>query len=422
MMSSILVLIIAILAYYFIIFGKVKKSIIVLTLSLVLFAVKAVDGLNLENIGEVVNFNTLGLLLGMMIIVAVLKGTGFFQYAAVKMIRLAGGSFWKTLILLMILVSLVSAFLDNLITIILLSPMIFLIADTMGMNPVPLILLTIFIDNIGGMSTLIGSPLNIVLGSISGLSFNEFLKKLGSFAIVAFVVTFMVFRKKLEVTTEMKEKLKSISAMDPKKAITDLKTLKKAFPIFLMVLVGFSLHSVIEIDLSIVALLGAGILLLLLDADFEKFSKEIDWDTLFFYMGLFVISYSLEKIGVISSISGFFSIFRSHPVILGLFVMWFSAFTIPFLSAVPGTLILAPALKLLVASGVSPNIWWAFALGANLGTNLTPLGAVQNIVGISLLEKHSGRTVSFGEFFKEGFWATLPSLGLASIYVIFLMR
>lgn len=421
-MSSILVLIIAILAYYFIIFGKVKKSIIVFTLSLILIGMKAVDGLNLENIGEVVNFNTLGLLFGMMIIVAVLKSTGFFQYAAVKMIKLAGGSFWKTLIFLMILVFLVSAFLDNLITIILLSPMIFLIADTMGMNPVPLIILTIFIDNIGGMSTLIGSPLNIVLGSISELSFNDFLKNLGGFAAVAFVVTLLVFKRKLKVTSEMEEKLKGISVVDPRKAITDLKTLKKAFPIFLIVLVGFSIHSVIEVDLSIVALLGASLLLLSLNADFEKLSKDIDWDTLFFYMGLFVISYSLEKIGVISSLAEFFGIFKDHPIVLGLFVMWFSALTIPFLSAVPGTLILAPALKLLVDSGISPNIWWAFALGANIGTNLTPLGAVQNIVGIALLEKHSEHTVSFGKFFKEGFKTMFPSLILASVYVIFLMK
>jgi len=421
-MSSILVLVIAILAYYFIIFGKVKKSIIVFTLSLILIGMKAVDGLNLENIGEVVNFNTLGLLLGMMIIVAVLKSTGFFQYAAVKMIKLAGGSFWKTLIFLMILVFLVSAFLDNLITIILLSPMIFLIADTIGMNPVPLIILTIFIDNIGGMSTLIGSPLNIVLGSISELSFSDFLKNLGGFAAIVFVVTLLVFKRKLKVTSEMEEKLKGISTMDPRKAITDLKTLKKAFPIFLMVLVGFSLHSVIEVDLSIVALLGASILLLSLNADFEKFSKDIDWDTLFFYMGLFVISYSLEKIGVISSIAEFFGIFKDHPIILGLFVMWFSALTIPFLSAVPGTLILAPALKLLVDSGISSNIWWVFALGANIGTNLTPLGAVQNIVGLALLEKHSECTISFGKFFKEGFKTMFPSLILASVYVIFLMK
>jgi len=210
--------------------------------------------------------------------------------------------------------------------------------------------------------------------------------------------------------------------MDPRKAITDLKTLKKAFPIFLMVLVGFSLHSVIEVDISIVALLGASILLLSLNADFEKFSKDIDWDTLFFYMGLFVISYSLEKIGVISSIAEFFGIFKDHPIILGLFVMWFSALTIPFLSAVPGTLILAPALKLLVDSGISSNIWWVFALGANIGTNLTPLGAVQNIVGLALLEKHSECTISFGKFFKEGFKTMFPSLILASVYVIFLMK
>jgi len=173
------VLLITVLAYYYIIFGKGNKAVIVFGLGLVLFMTKIIEGMEPSNLSHIVDFNTLGLLFGMMIVVSFMRKTGFFQYSAIKVVKLSKARFWRMTVLLMVLVALTSAFLDNLITIILVSPMLFLISDNLGMDAAPLILLAIFIDNIGGMSTLIGSPLNIVLGSTSGLSFGQFLVTMG---------------------------------------------------------------------------------------------------------------------------------------------------------------------------------------------------------------------------------------------------
>ncbi|MDK2950019.1 MAG: hypothetical protein PWQ26_686 [Thermotoga sp.] len=416
MNEALLVLMFAILAYYFIIFGKVAKSVVTLLIALVLMAIRIVEGLDLRNIGEVVDFNTLGLLLGMMIIVHILKGTGFFEYLAISAIRISRGRFWLLFGFLMILTALTSAFLDNLITIILLSPVLFLILDTMEVNPVPFFLFAIFVDNIGGMSTLIGSPLNIVLGSISGLSFNDFLKNMGPVAVLVFVIVFFLFKRYIHIDEKAKEKLKNLMNVDPKRSITDPAVLKKSLIVFFSTLVMFGLHSVVEVELSLIALIAACVLLLLLGKNFEKVSEGVDWDSLFFYVGLFIISYSLEKIGAMEALANFFKIFSFNEYLFVLVVVWFSIFANAFLSAVPATLILAPTLKILISQGFPTSLWWVYAASANLGTNLTPLGAVQNIVGLSLLERYTHHTVSFKEFLKTAWSYMFIPFIVATLY------
>jgi len=210
----------------------------------------------------------------MMIIVGYLKKSGFFQYLVVKMLRLAGGSFKRTLILLMVTVALTSAFLDNVITIMMTLPMIFLIADTMEVDPTPFVLLTIFIDNVGGMATLIGSPLNLVLGSISGKSFNDFLVNTGVFAIPSFIIIYSLFSRKFRVSGEEEERLKKLMSIEPEQAVTDRKLMKLSTSVFALVVIGFALHSVLEVELSYVSLLGALVLMLVTRKTFEKLRTE----------------------------------------------------------------------------------------------------------------------------------------------------
>ncbi|NUU99314.1 citrate transporter [Marinitoga sp. 1154] len=421
-MSAFVVLLITIVAYYFIIFAKnVKKSIITFLFGILLFILKPVDGLEFENIGRIVSFETLGILLGMMIIVEILKESGFFTFAAVNAIKLSRYKFWVVLTLLMLLVALFSAFLDNLITIMLIAPIIFLVADTLEINPVPLMLLTITIDNIGGMSTLIGSPLNIVLGSIGELHFTKFLITMLPITTLSFISVLIMFKFNNKVDTKtFNEKLKTLSNMDPEKAIENKSLMYKGVTIFIIVLMGFMFHSVIKIDLALIATSGALILMLLTQKDFESMSKDLDWDTMFFYAGLFTIAFSLEEIGVTKMIANIFNPLIGSPIILMIVIMWSSAIVIPFLSAVPGTLILAPVIKLLVLNGAPYELWYAYAIGANLGTNLTPLGAVQNIVGVSLLEKNYNKTVTFNEYMKKSFFPVLIPLILGTIYLFFI--
>ena len=426
MMTALIVLVLAVLAYYFIIFvNNIENSVTTLFFAIIIMFLKLhptgasnqeLLPMNMENLSHIVDFNTLGLLLGMMIIVAFLKKSGFFQYMIINILRLSRGNFHRMLLMLMIIVALTSAFLDNVITIMMTLPMIFLIADTMEIDPAPFVFMTIFIDNVGGMATLIGSPLNLVLGSISGKSFNEFIMNTGVFSIIAFIVIYWLSKRMIKLNDESLSKIRRLLEMDPNKAITDKKMMRVSTIVFLLVVVGFILHSFFEVELSYVSLLGALTLLFAFRKSFEKVAEDIDWDTLFFYMGLYIISYSLEEIGVIEAIAKALSPLASHPIIAFLGILWGSAIVIPFLSAVPGTLILAPVLKYLVGYGFSPNIWWAYAFGANLGTNLTPLGAVQNLIGVAMLEKQTGRKITFGEFMKVGFKVTIPALVIASIW------
>ncbi|GAB6188721.1 ArsB/NhaD family transporter [Marinitoga arctica] len=421
-MSEILVLGITIIAYYFIIFSKsVKKSIITFFFGVLLFILKPVEGLEFENIGNIVSFETLGILLGMMIIVEILKESGFFTFAAVNAIKLSRYKFWIVLTLIMILVVLFSAFLDNLITIMLMAPIIFLIADTLEINPTPLMLLTIAIDNIGGMSTLIGSPLNIVLGSIGELDFTKFLIKMLPITILSFISTIFVFKVSNKVDSKIfNERLKTLSSMDPGKTIENKSLMYKGIIVFAIVLTGFIFHSTIKIDLALIAVAGALVLMLLTQKDFESMSKDLDWDTMFFYGGLFTIAFALEEVGVTQAIANIFNPLLDKPKMLMLVIMWISSFVIPFLSAVPGTLILAPVIKLLILNGAPFELWYAYAIGANLGTNLTPLGAVQNIVGVSLLEKNYNQTVTFNEYMKKSLMFVLLPMILGSIYIFFI--
>ena len=426
MMTALIVLVLAVLAYYFIIFvNNIENSVTTLFFAIIIMFLKLhptgasnqeLLPMNMENLSHIVDFNTLGLLLGMMIIVAFLKKSGFFQYMIINILRLSRGNFHRMLLMLMIIVALTSAFLDNVITIMMTLPMIFLIADTMEVDPSPFVFMTIFIDNVGGMATLIGSPLNLVLGSISGKSFNEFIMNTGIFSIIAFIVIYWLSKRMIKLNDESLSKIRRLLEMDPNKAITDKKMMRVSTIVFLFVVVGFVLHSFFEIELSYVSLLGALTLLLAFRKSFEKVAEDIDWDTLFFYMGLYIISYSLEEIGVIEAVAKALSPLASHPIIAFLGILWGAAVVIPFLSAVPGTLILAPVLKYLVGYGFSPNIWWAYAFGANLGTNLTPLGAVQNLIGVAMLEKQTGKKITFGEFMKVGFKVTIPALVIASIW------
>lgn len=421
-MSELIVIGITIIAYYFIIFTRrVKKSIITFFFGILLFILKPVEGLEFDNIGRIVSFETLGILLGMMIIVEILKESGFFTFTAINAIKISRYKFWVVLIFIMILVALFSAFLDNLITIMLMAPIIFLLADTLEINPAPLMLLTIAIDNIGGMSTLIGSPLNIVLGSIGNLDFAKFLNTMLPITALSFISVILIFKfsNKFNIK-EFNEKLKTLSDIDPEKAIENKSLMYKGVIVFVFVLVGFMLHSVINIDLALIALAGALILMLLSQKDFESMSKDLDWDTMFFYGGLFTIAFSLEEIGVTQIIANLFNPLLGAPIILMLVIMWIAAFTIPFLSAVPGTLILAPVIKLLIINGAPFELWYAYAIGANLGTNLTPLGAVQNIVGVSLLEKNYNKTITFTEYMKNSFITVLIPLIFGSLYILFI--
>ncbi|ONN28068.1 citrate transporter [Thermosipho affectus] len=419
-LKHILVIIIVLTSYLYIIFGKKNKPAVVFSLALLISALRLVNGLNSENFSHIVDVDTLGLLTGMMMIVAFLNKSGFFEYFSIKIIKFGGKKFFLTMTLLMIIVALTSAFLDNVVTILVMAPMIFLISDMLELNPIPLIMLTILMDNIGGSATLIGSPLNLVIGSISGYSFNDFIKVMGPVSILAFIGVLLYFKKHLKVDEKSLKNIEKLNQMDEKKAITNPKMMWFSLIDFIIVIILFILHSTLNLELSVIALIGGSILIIKFSNGYEDVGKDIDWDMLFFFAGLYMTSYALEEIGFTQQIANLFLPFKSNNlIILGVFYI-LSIITIPILNNVPSALILAPVIKILVSHGVNPILWWTFAIASNFATSLTPLGAVQNLVAVNYLEKNLGRKFGFFEYMR---WKIVPvflTLIIGIVYIFFL--
>ncbi|MBB6063346.1 Na+/H+ antiporter NhaD/arsenite permease-like protein [Thermosipho japonicus] len=420
-LKAILVLILVSIAYLYIIFGKKNKSVVVFSIALLISAFRLVDGMVTENFSHIVDLDTLGLLTGMMIIVAFLNKSGFFEFFSIKIIKIGGKKFYLTVTLLMIIVALTSAFLDNVVTILVMAPMIFLISDMLEMDPIPLIMLTILMDNIGGSATLIGSPLNLVIGSISGLSFNDFLIKMGPVAILAFIGVLFYFKRHVKVNEKMLKNIEKLFELDENKSITDKKMMVFSLIDFVIVIVLFILHSLLNVELAVIALLGGSFLIFKFANGYEDVGKEIDWDMLFFFAGLYMTSYALEEIGFTEKIASMFNPIINHHILV-LFVFYIiSILTVPILNNVPTALILAPVIRILVSRGVSPVLWWTFAVGANFATSLTPLGAVQNIVAVNFLEKNLGRKFGFFEYFRWKIVPVLITLFIGALYIMYLL-
>jgi len=279
--NAILVLIIVATAYLYIIFGKKNKPVVVFSLALIISALRLVEGLDAENFSHVVDVDTLGLLTGMMI-VAFLSKSGFFEYFSIKIIKFGWKRFFLTVTMLMIIVALTSAFLDNVVTILVMVPMIFLISDMLEISPIPLIMLTILMDNIGGAATLIGSPLNLVIGSISWYSFNDFMVKMGPVSILAFIAVLLYFKRHLKIDEKTLNNIEKLNQMDENKAITDKKMMIYSLIDFVLVIILFILHSTLNVELAVIALLGGSILVFKFTHGYEDVAKDIDWDMLFF--------------------------------------------------------------------------------------------------------------------------------------------
>ncbi|KAF2957089.1 SLC13 family permease [Marinitoga sp. 38H-ov] len=420
-LNAILVLIIVTAAYLYIIFGKKNKPVVVFSLALIISALRLVEGLDTENFSHVVDIDTMGLLTGMMMIVAFLSKSGFFEFFSIKIIKFGGKRFFLTVTMLMIIVALTSAFLDNVVTILVMAPMIFLISDLLEISPIPLIMLTILMDNIGGAATLIGSPLNLVIGSISGYSFNDFMIKMGPVSILAFIGVLIYFKKHLKVDEKTLNNIEKLQKMDESKAITDKKMMIYSLIDFVLVIILFILHSALNVELAVIALLGGSILVFKFAHGYEDIAKDIDWDMLFFFAGLYMTSYALEEVGFTEKIAHMFIPLEPQPLLLlGVFYI-IAIITIPILNNVPSALILAPVIKILVGQGITPVLWWAFAIGANFATSLTPLGAVQNIIAVNYLEKNIGRKFGFTEYMKWKIVPVLISLIIGLIYVGYLL-
>jgi Na+/H+ antiporter NhaD/arsenite permease-like protein len=410
-------IIIFLVAYGIIISEKLNRTVVALlgAIAMVVFHI-----LSQEEAFHVIDFNTIGLLVGMMTIVNILKRTGIFQYIAIKTAKLSKGSPWKIMLYFSVVTAVASALLDNVTTILLIAPVTFVITETLGLNPVPFLITEVLTANIGGTATLIGDPPNIMIGGATNLSFMDFLVNLGPVVVVIFIVVLFllkfIYGSQLKISEENKAK---IAEFDETKTITDPVLLKKSGIVLLGTIIGFAIHQSFGLESATIALLGAGILLLISKVDVEEILTEVEWPTIFFFMGLFIMVGALEEIGVIEVVANqLISLTHGNVFVTTMLILWVAAIASAFLDNIPFVATMIPLIHSIGATGMDTTpLWWALALGACLGGNGSVVGATANVIVSGMLHK-KGYKLTFGDFLKIGFPLMLISVFISMIYLI----
>ncbi len=372
-----------------------------------------------EHAIEAIDFETIGLLAGMMLIVRVTEPTGVYTFLAIRAGQLARGRPFAVVIALALSTAVLSAFLDNLTTILLMVPITFLLADTLDIDPIPLILIEIIASNIGGTATLIGDPPNILIAGATGLTFGEFVANLAPISAIAFVVVtgllYAFFRKRLQIAPEARDR---VLQLDAKRSIEDIAELKRTLPVLIVTLVAFFVHKPLHIEPATVALSGATVMLLLTRQSVEEALRGIEWPTLFFFIGLFIMVGALEETGAIGEIAdGIGSVTNGDRTAELLGITWVSAIGSGIVDNIPFTTTMIPVVEQLQGGAEGDDAyWWSLSLGACFGGNLTLIAAAANVAAAGMAER-AGRPIGFLTFLKVGVPATLVSMALATGYI-----
>ncbi|MGL4392321.1 MAG: ArsB/NhaD family transporter [Fusobacteriaceae bacterium] len=404
---------------FFIIKGKYSKSLIAMIGGCAMVLIRVID--EEEAIHSVaVNLEILFLLTGLMIIVEIMSESGLFQWLAITAAQFAKGDPLKILLLLCGVTAICSAFLDNVTTILLIVPISILLAKQLKLDPFPFVMSQIFAANIGGTATLIGDPPNLLIGASSGLTFNAFLVNLAPLAIINMVVLLITVtiycRKDMIVSNELKA---MIMELDATRAITDKKLLIQSTTLFFLIIIGFLTNSFSHLGLGVIAIGGSALLMFISKKNPEELYKKVEWETLFFFGGLFVIVDGIDKLGVIQKFAEHILILTAgHKMITSQVILAISTFFSPILGSVPFTLSFIKIINEFIPkfSGDVSIFWWALALGACLGGNMTIFGSACNMVAISIAKK-SGIEISFRRYLKFGLFVVIESLILSMIYL-----
>ncbi len=367
-----------------------------------------------------IDFNTIGVLVGMMMFVSVIKCSGMFEYIAIKTAKIAKGNPWKIMMMFIIVTAVLSAFLDNVTTVLLIGPMTISIASILDLDPVPFLLTQILASNIGGTATLIGDPPNIMIGSAAGLSFMDFILNTAPAVIIIMIVfIFManvIYGKKMIVSEAA---INRVMLLDEKKAIEDQALLKKSVVMILLVVAGFMLHSVIHIESSVIALAAGTIMLLIGKQDVDEVIAQVEWTTIIFFTALFVVVGGMVETGVIDSLANIIiNLTADKPIMTMLILLWASALLSCILDNIPFVATLIPLIIAMGNNGINVEpLWWAISLGACLGGNGTLIGASANVVLSGISAKH-GHPITFNKFLKIGFPTMIMSIIISTVYLI----
>jgi Na+/H+ antiporter NhaD/arsenite permease-like protein len=416
-------------AYALIATDRMHRTVVALCGAALVLALRVVDQ---RAAFAAIDWNTIFLLFSMMVIVGITRHTGVFQWLAIKSAKLARAEPMRMIIMFSIVTAVASALLDNVTTVLLIAPVTLLIADALAVSPAPFLISEILASNIGGTATLIGDPPNIMIGSTAGLGFMTFAANLTPVIVVIFVVYLAtlrwLFRRSLTVSEQARA---SIREFDESKAITNWPLLRRCLVVLGLTMLGFFLHEALRLEAATIALAGAALLLAISRADLEHVLHDIEWSTLFFFVGLFILVAGLVETGIIHALSSrLLAVAQQSIPVTAIALLWVSAAlsaivdNIPFVAAVNPMLL--ETAKGLAAPGAAVQsvvhgpqmmpLWWSLALGACLGGNATLVGASANVVVAGIAERN-GHRIRFVEFLKYGIPVVLESLIISSAYI-----
>lgn len=337
-----------------------------------------------------IDFNTLGLLLGMMILVGMLAETGFFQFMAIYTAKRSKGNQWRLLVILGAITTVLSMILDNVTTLVLIAPVSILIAEIMGVSPVPFLISLALLSNTGGVATLVGDPPNILIGSAANFSFNDFLIRLTPIVVVAWIFAILLLRRlfKADLSKESQD-VDALEQLDETKAIHDATALKRILIVLAGVVLLFFLHTAIHLSPAAVALLGAAAALIWVQPDVEKILDKVEWSVLLFFGALFVLMGGVDASGLLGQIAtSITGLAQSNLLTSGMIIIWGAAILSAVVGSIPFTIVMIPIIQSLSAQGVDVvPLWWALALGAGFGANGTPIGSTANVIAVKLSER-----------------------------------
>ncbi len=416
--NIIIAIVIFLVTYALILSEKLHRAVIALAGGMLVIILGVIEQ---KEAIESIDFNTIGLLIGMMIIVGITRRSGVFEFLAIKAAKLAKGDPWHILLFLSIITAVLSGLLDNVTTVLLIVPVTFAITAALNLNPVPFLVTQILASNIGGTATLIGDPPNIMIGSATELGFIDFIINLTIPVIVVFIVTMLIIRIIYRKDLITEEALKAnIMNFEENNYLKDRALLKKSLIVLVLTILGFILHQSLHLESATVALSGAALLLLITREEPEDILLAVEWPTIFFFAGLFILVGSLEHVGVLKIIAqksigatgG--SLFQTSMIIL-----WLSAIASAFLDNIPFTATIIPLIQSIGQLGGIENlnpVWWSLSLGACLGGNGTLIGASANVIVAGIAEKN-GSPISFRGYLKIAFPLMILSIVISSAYL-----
>lgn len=366
-----------------------------------------------------IDFNTIGLLIGMMIIVSITKHTGLFQYVAIRAAQVAKGEPWLILLALSLITAVFSSVLDNVTTILLIGPVTFVIASNLKISPIPFLIAEIILANLGGGASLVGDPVNILVGSAAELTFLDFLTNAAPIILIMIPVVLLIFKlrygSQLQTTEELKQSILEFNALS---AIKDKDLLIKSLLVLGIVVIGFLLHGVIHLQPATIALFGASLLLVISGHNPEKILEELEWTTILFFAGLFILVAGIEEIGLIDMFADtLLSITEGEAAATTMAIFWGAGLFSGVVDNLPFAATMIPVVQELGAAGVPiDQLWWALIFGAILGGNATLIGASTNLVAAGLAER-SGYHLGFKEFFKVGSIVMIVTMLITTVYI-----